>query len=66
MKKKSKYAIDGKSPSVFRLMYGSYDPDVGALNYSAEERRKIWELCRPKLTPLRGTVIIFGTGGENE
>lgn len=38
------------------------DPDM--IHFSEEEKSIIWDLCRPKLKGISGTIIFRGTMGE--
>ncbi len=41
------------------------DPDMGELNnMSPEDVHKVWEACKPKLTGISGTVLVYGTSGS--
>jgi hypothetical protein len=57
--------LRGTKPEDSLLFKG--DPDVGGVNHmEAEELKKAYDSCRPKLNGKTGKVLVFGTEGEND
>lgn len=49
------------------------DVEVGLIEVSKEDyedhleiKRKMWEACIPKIDRTKGTIMVFGTGGNIE
>ncbi|MBC8315227.1 MAG: hypothetical protein H8E51_06965 [Bacteroidetes bacterium] len=65
MNDKIKKRLDGSAQSICEvnlILYGCGDPDLDFFKgISSEGRREIWDLCRPKLKPEIGIVMITGT-----